>query len=410
MSQYIDTPTKKFVASAAIAAHLRVKLNGSNKLAVCGAGATENELGTITEEAFADGDIRSVRLTNAMGTTKMVALTSFSREVLLYAGAGGYVDDVVNGKPIGIALEAATALYDVVEVLRVNATVIVTTATALDDIDITWGDSSDVVARFSTGDASDPAFVLGLDDSSQQMHITDKAAVATDWIRTAGTHPELAIHSNTTPVTDYLAIGNHDGTTASIDVVGGTTLDFDIAGTTALAVLAATVTATGRFVSTAMVGNTAGIGITGTATSWVTSVQEFGTLTKTTMIIDLTSLNSGAGADDIIGADGAGKAHLGRITTAVNGAIIVGKLTCLETPATADDDIDVYSATEDTGVEDTAIGDLTETQLCNSGDLTVGVEVALTAPAADQYIYLVGGTGGDATYSAGILMLEFWGE
>ncbi len=158
------------------------------------------------------------------------------------------------------------------------------------------------------------------------------------------------------------------------------------------------------------VANAAGIGITGTATSFVTSVEKIGSIIKTTILIDLQALNSGGTADDIIGADGAGKAHLGRITAAVNGTVISGKLTCLETPATGDDDIDVWSATEDTGVEDTAIGALTGTQLCNSGDLVAGTEVALAAPAADQYIYLTGGTGGDATYSAGILMLEFWGK
>lgn len=97
--------------------------------------------------------------------------------------------------------------------------------------DLEFGDSQDVLMRFSTGDASNHAFVLALDDTSQQMHITDKGAVATDWNRSAGTHPEMAIHSNTTPATDYLAIGNHDGTTAYIDVVGGTTLQFNIAGT-----------------------------------------------------------------------------------------------------------------------------------------------------------------------------------
>lgn len=97
--------------------------------------------------------------------------------------------------------------------------------------DLEFGDSQDVLMRFSTADASNHAFVLALDDTSQQMHITDKGAVATDWNRSAGTHPEIAIHSNTTPATDYLAIGNHDGTTAYIDVVGGTTLQFNIAGT-----------------------------------------------------------------------------------------------------------------------------------------------------------------------------------
>jgi hypothetical protein len=160
----------------------------------------------------------------------------------------------------------------------------------------------------------------------------------------------------------------------------------------------------------ARMANAAGVGITGTAASWVTSVEKVGTLIKTTMVIDLTGLNSGGTADDIIGADGAGVAHLGQITTGVNGTIIAGRLTCLETPATGDDDIDVYSADEATGVEDTAIADLTETQLCNSGDLTAGSVVAVTAPAANQYLYLVGGTGGSATYTAGILLLEFWGK
>ena len=113
-----------------------------------------------------------------------------------------------------------------------------TVNTMADDIDLAFGGSDDVLMRFSTADDSDHAFVLGLDDTSQQMHITDKAAVDTDWLRTAGTHPELAIHSNTSPITDYLAIGNHDGTTASIDVVGGTTLELSIAGTASCTVTA----------------------------------------------------------------------------------------------------------------------------------------------------------------------------
>lgn len=100
-----------------------------------------------------------------------------------------------------------------------------------DDVDLALGASTDAVMRWSTGDSSNHALVLGLGNTSQQIHITDIGAIATDWNRSAGTHPELAIHSNTTPVTDYLALGNHDGTTAYINVVGGTTLQFNIAGT-----------------------------------------------------------------------------------------------------------------------------------------------------------------------------------
>lgn len=156
----------------------------------------------------------------------------------------------------------------------------------------------------------------------------------------------------------------------------------------------------------------AGVGITGTADNFASSVEKVGTLFKTTIVVDLGGLNSGGTANDIIGADGAGVAHLGQITAARNGTIFAGLLTCLETPATGDDDIDLYSAVENTGVEDTLVTDLTETQLCNSGDLTSASRIPLTAfPAANEYLYLAGGVGdSDATYSAGILVIELWGR
>lgn len=139
------------------------------------------------------------------------------------------------------------------------------------------------------------------------------------------------------------------------------------------------------------------------------SVTRVGGLYHTQILIDLTGLNSGGSADDIIGENGVANCHIGQITAAVNGTIQAGRMTCLETPATADDDIDVYSATEATGTEDAAITGLVETQLCNSGDLVAGTVVMLTPPAANKFLYLVGGTGGSATYTAGKLLIEFWG-
>ncbi len=100
--------------------------------------------------------------------------------------------------------------------------------------DIFVGTGLDAGLRWSTGDASNHSLVLFLGDSNQALHITDKGAVATDWNVGADTHPTLYIHSNTTPATDYLRLGDHDGTTAYIDVVGGTTLALEIAGTTAV--------------------------------------------------------------------------------------------------------------------------------------------------------------------------------
>lgn len=165
-----------------------------------------------------------------------------------------------------------------------------------------------------------------------------------------------------------------------------------------------------RFSATGNTANTAGVGITGTATSWVTSVTKEGSLIKTTLVVDLEELYAGGTAGDIIGANGAGVAHLGRITAAVNGTIIAGRMVCLEAPAGGDTDIDLYSATEATGVEDEAIGGLTSTQLVDSGVLSAGTAVVLAAPAADQYLYLVGQAGGNAKYTAGKLLIEFWGK
>ena len=168
-----------------------------------------------------------------------------------------------------------------------------------------------------------------------------------------------------------------------------------------------------RFSATGNTANTAGVGITGTADSYVTSVEKIGSLIKTTILIEVDGLNSGGAADDIIGANGAGVAHLGQITAAVNGTIFAGKITCLEVPTVGDPDIDLHSADVSTGVEDVAIAGLTNvTKLCNSGDWTAGGEVkALTLfPAANQYLYLTSGDATDGTYGAGILLIELYGK
>jgi hypothetical protein len=154
-----------------------------------------------------------------------------------------------------------------------------------------------------------------------------------------------------------------------------------------------------------------GAGITGgTGTVLDIGVSREGGLIKTSILIDLTGLDSVDTADDIIGT-GTSAAYLGQITAAVNGTIIAGRMTCFEAPAGGDDDIDLYSATEATGVLGGAIGDLTETQLIDAGDATAGAVDILTAlPAANSYLYLAAGTGDTAaTYTAGILLIEFFG-
>lgn len=157
-------------------------------------------------------------------------------------------------------------------------------------------------------------------------------------------------------------------------------------------------------------GVEAGTGIDGIAETYETQVERVGDLIRTTILIDLTGLRSTA-AGDIIGDDGAGTpCHLGQITAQQNGNLVAGSVICLETPAGGDPDIDLYSATEATGVEDAAVSTLTETALTNGGDHVAGDRDPMTALPADlEYLYLVAGATTDADYTAGKLLIELWG-
>ena len=155
----------------------------------------------------------------------------------------------------------------------------------------------------------------------------------------------------------------------------------------------------------------AGTGITtGSGTIYRSSVMQSGGIITTQILIDLTGLRS-TGSGDIIGVNGTSLVcHIGQITAARNGTILTGSMECFEAPAGGDPDINVHSATEGTGVEDGAIGDLTETILVNAGDATLGSKVYFTAvPAADEFLYLTTGDATDADYTAGKLLIELKG-
>ena len=155
----------------------------------------------------------------------------------------------------------------------------------------------------------------------------------------------------------------------------------------------------------------AGTGITtGSGTIYRTAVQRVGGIITTRILIDLTGLRS-TGSGDIIGVNGTALVcHIGQITAAQNGTILTGSMECFEAPAGGDPDINIHSATEGTGVEDGAIGDLTETILVNAGDATLGSKVFFAAvPAADQFLYLTTGAATDADYTAGKLFIELMG-
>lgn len=157
-------------------------------------------------------------------------------------------------------------------------------------------------------------------------------------------------------------------------------------------------------------------GIEGTAAVYITQVNRLKSdvstnvnIVKTSLMIDLTGLKDGGTAGDIIGKDGSGVAYIGKVTTANQGVVFGVTMTCLETPAGGSTDIDLFSATEGTGVNDTAIGDLTETSIINAGAAAAGTMVAGGDIAADQFLYLVSQGTGDAAYTAGRFLIEILG-
>jgi hypothetical protein len=127
MSQYTESPTKTFTASAALGQYLRVKDNGSGKLAL--AGASDVGLGTMELATFADGEPGTVRLHTAQGTRKMVASEAFATAfATVYAAASGKVA-TTGTLIVGIAMETASGDDSVFEVLPIPNTDISATIT-----------------------------------------------------------------------------------------------------------------------------------------------------------------------------------------------------------------------------------------------------------------------------------------
>ena len=160
---------------------------------------------------------------------------------------------------------------------------------------------------------------------------------------------------------------------------------------------------------------TAGAGITGGADNFASCVEKIGSLFKTTIVIDIDGLNSGANADDIVGHADQANCSLGQLTTARNGTIFAGEMTCIEAPTGGDEDIDLWEGDVATGTEDVDIETAmtTEDKLIDSGgDWTAGRVVPLTgAPTANYHLYLCASTGDvNDTYTAGIFKIELWGK
>ena len=157
----------------------------------------------------------------------------------------------------------------------------------------------------------------------------------------------------------------------------------------------------------------AGTGITdGVGTVYASSVHKRGGIYTTSILMDLTGLKSATSDLDIIGdAVNTGPAHLGQITAAINGTILGGKMTCLELPASLTD-IDLYSATVNTGAHEDGIAALVETALVTKGAAWAidSAEAFTGVPTANDYLYLVNGAADTADiFTAGKFLIELYG-
>ena len=110
---WVETPTKTFTAAAAVSRRRRVKLNGAD-IEHCTSG--DAGIGYVLNDAEI-GETVSVRLDNAQGTHEAVADGAITAGAVVYAAAAGRVA-AAGSVEVGVALSAATAQDDLVEILK----------------------------------------------------------------------------------------------------------------------------------------------------------------------------------------------------------------------------------------------------------------------------------------------------
>ena len=117
MSQYNTTGCKSFECDEAITQYARVKLDSDGKVTT--AGLTDKGIGVATRATFAAGEVVDVRLNTAPGTAKMIVSEALAAGATVYSEASGKVQDTAQATAfqVGVAMEAATADGDIIEVM-----------------------------------------------------------------------------------------------------------------------------------------------------------------------------------------------------------------------------------------------------------------------------------------------------
>ena len=136
----------------------------------------------------------------------------------------------------------------------------------------------------------------------------------------------------------------------------------------------------------------------------------------TTVLIDLTGLANKNDVDDVIGLAAGGAAYFYKNVVAENGIIHKIEMTCLELPTASSNvglDVDLVSNSNATREYDNDGSGYTSV-IAAGADMVLGDTLQNLADhgAADDYYYLTTGAThtGDSTYTAGKLMIKFYGH
>lgn len=116
MSQKVDGNTRTFVAGETIERGLLVRLSAAETVSIAGLAQTPIAVATRRVPA---GEQGAFDLLSKAGTVQCKAGGAFSAGAVVYGRAAGLVDDISTSSAvkIGVALEAATAANDIIEVL-----------------------------------------------------------------------------------------------------------------------------------------------------------------------------------------------------------------------------------------------------------------------------------------------------
>jgi hypothetical protein len=114
VADFTENNLRTFTAGGAVAIYVRV----ITPSAIATAGALDVDIGTLELATATLGDDAVVRLRSAAGTVRMVAAAAIAKDARVYGAAAGKITSTINTNPVGVALEAANASGNVIEVLR----------------------------------------------------------------------------------------------------------------------------------------------------------------------------------------------------------------------------------------------------------------------------------------------------